>query len=601
MENFLKVVNELQDVFSTVGASPDILRLPQIVVVGSQSAGKSSVLESIVQKDFLPRGVGIVTRRPLIIQITQDTSLAKPWACFLHNPEQKFTDFEDVRGEIVAETDRLCGSDKGIRPDPITLKIYASDLPTLTLVDLPGIVKVPVGDQPEDIEEQTVRLVTTFAENPNSLILAVSPGNVDLANSEALKMARQVDPEGQRTLAVLTKADLMEKSTETRLILEGKRIPVKLGIIGVINRNQKKIEEGQEWEKTLEEEDTYFKNNYHYISGEMGTPYLTKRLCQILMERVKECLPDVLQRITEQKRLQQEVLESLGPKVEFPIERLTELLYQFCHNFIKQIDGKEKLKFSNGKNSSGGQRLFEVFQSTICSDLDQLRLPDDIDKVIEEEIFSSCGAKPALFTPNIVFDNLASDQIKLYSKPLKTFIKKSYEMIMDITLNLSKVVFVQFPCLRREAHHIAVTLLTTKTQTVEKFLDDYLTCEIRYVNTNHRLFIKDRNTIETAVEFNDADDTKFHERGVKKIRAFLELYTNVIKNQLMDVAPKTVMSFMVHSFQMDLHRDLINKLITTTKLDELMREDVFVEEKREKASKMLKALEQADTVTSLMD
>ena len=67
MDNFLKVINELQDVFSTVGSSPDSIKLPQIVVVGSQSAGKSSVLEGIVRKNFLPRGGGIVTRRPLII------------------------------------------------------------------------------------------------------------------------------------------------------------------------------------------------------------------------------------------------------------------------------------------------------------------------------------------------------------------------------------------------------------------------------------------------------------------------------------------------------------------------------------------------------
>ena len=601
MENFLKVVNELQDVFCTVGASPDILRLPQIVVVGSQSAGKSSVLESIVKKDFLPRGGGIVTRRPLIIQITQDLSLSKPWACFLHNLERKFTDFDEVREEIIAETDRLCGTDKGIKGEPIILKIYANDLPTLTLVDLPGIVKVPVGDQPEDIEEQTLRLIKTFADNPNSLILAVTPGNIDLANSDALKISREVDPRGERTLAVITKADLMEKSVENRLVLEGKTIPVKLGIIGVINRSQRKVDESQGIEESLEDEEIFFKSNYNYISGEMGTPYLTKRLCQILMERVKECLPDVILRINEQKTIQQEILESLGPKVDFPLDTLTVLIYEFCQKFMRTMEGTKTLVLSNGKKVSSGQYLFQAFESTICNDLDELKLPDHIEKLIEDEIESSCGSKPALFTPNVVFDNLASNQVLFYSQPLKKSIKKCSEIITEIIVVLSKQVFVQFPNLRREAHHIAFSLLVAKTQIADKFLDDYLLCEVRYTNTNHRLFVKERELIEKAEENKDAEDAQFCNRNVKKIRAFLELYTNIIKNQLMDVAPKTVMSTMIYSFQTELHKALVTRLTNPAKLVDLMQEDVFIEEKREKATKMLQALAEADSVTCLMD
>lgn len=91
----------------------------------------------------------------------------------------------------------------------------------LTLVDLPGITKVPVGDQPEDIEDKIHELIYSFISNPNSLILAVTPATTDLATSEALKLARDVDPEGRRTLAVITKLDLMdagklEKRLESR-------------------------------------------------------------------------------------------------------------------------------------------------------------------------------------------------------------------------------------------------------------------------------------------------------------------------------------------------------------------------------------------------
>ena len=601
MDNFLKIINELQDVFCTVGTSPDTIKLPQIVVVGSQSAGKSSVLESIVRKNFLPRGGGIVTRRPLIIQITQDHLATPAWASFLHDPGKKYTNFDEVRDEIVAETDKLCGNSKNIMPEPITLKIYSADLPTLTLVDLPGIVKVPVGDQPENIEEQTVNLVKSFVENPNSIILAVSPGNVDLANSEALKMARQVDPESRRTLAVITKADLMERTTENRMVLEGKSIPVKLGIIGVINRSQAKIDDGQPITQCLEEEELFFKSNYNWISGEMGTPYLTKRLCQILMEHVKECLPELIIRITEQKVIQQSILDAIGTKVDDPFEMLVQLLYKFCQSFESNIEGKESIKLSNGKEISGGRHLFEQFENTIGSDLEQLILPDDIEKQIEDEIISSSGSKPALFTPNISFENLASNQIKIYVQPVKTSIKKCCETITEITMLLSKNVFRRFPNLKREAHHICLALIMSKTQAVERFLDDYLKCEICYINTNHKLFTKDRKRIEEETLDEETQNLPFQKQNVKRIRALLELYSNIIKNQLMDVVPKTVMSFMVYSFKEDLHKELIKRLANQQKVGDLMKEDVFIEEKREKATKMLEALEQADSVTCLLE
>lgn len=116
--------------------------------------------------------------------------------------------------------------------------------------------KVAVGDQPEDIEQQIRELIMKYMTNPNSIILAVSPANADMATSESLKFARDIDPDGRRTLAVITKVikfivlklnltwlqlDLMDAGTDAIDILCGRVIPVKLGIIGVINRSQQDI------------------------------------------------------------------------------------------------------------------------------------------------------------------------------------------------------------------------------------------------------------------------------------------------------------------------------------------------------------------------
>jgi len=207
----ITLVNKLQDVFTTVGVQNPI-DLPQIAVVGSQSSGKSSVLENIVGRDFLPRGTGIVTRRPLILQLinrassqangttegaktTDQENNVDEWGEFLHIPGQKFHDFGKIRDEIVRETESKTGRNAGISPAPINLRIYSPNVLTLTLVDLPGLTKVPVGDQPRDIERQIREMVLKQISKPNAIILAVTAANTDLANSDGLKLAREVDPE----------------------------------------------------------------------------------------------------------------------------------------------------------------------------------------------------------------------------------------------------------------------------------------------------------------------------------------------------------------------------------------------------------------------
>ena len=158
----------------------------------------------------MPRGSGIVTRRPLIIQLIHQPG--KPeYAQFLHVEDKKFENFEDVKKEIENATNQVAGTDKGISKKPINLKIFSPNVMNLTLVDLPGMTKVPVGQQPEDIEYLIREMIEDYIEQDNTIILAVSAANVDLANSESLKLARKHDLEGKRTIGVITKLDRMDE------------------------------------------------------------------------------------------------------------------------------------------------------------------------------------------------------------------------------------------------------------------------------------------------------------------------------------------------------------------------------------------------------
>ena len=271
------------------------MELPQIVVIGAQSSGKSSVLESIVGKDFLPRGSGIVTRCPLVLQLKKINPNLQEFAEFLHAKGNKFTDFSLVREEIIAQTKKIAGDTKGVTDEAISLTIYSPRVVDLTLVDLPGITKVPVLGQPKDIEVRIKEIVYKFITPQNAVILALTAANTDLANSDAIQMAREVDPHGERTVGVVTKIDLMDEGTDARDLLMGKIYPLKLGYFGIRCRSQKNIDDGVVIAEALEKERIFFEKHPTYCSftDKLGVPYLTTSLNKILIQHIFKCVPQL--------------------------------------------------------------------------------------------------------------------------------------------------------------------------------------------------------------------------------------------------------------------------------------------------------------------
>ncbi|EKX42816.1 hypothetical protein GUITHDRAFT_40367, partial [Guillardia theta CCMP2712] len=291
----IPVMNKLQEAFAPLDIPP--VDLPQIAVVGSQSSGKSSVLESLVGYDFLPRGSGICTRRPLILQLLQE-DISQDYAEFAHI-NKKFTSFDEVRRTIEVETDKIAGTNKSVSKEPIILRVHSKSVLNLTLVDLPGLTKVPVGDQPHNISEMISTMVREFIEKPNCIILAVSAANQDIANSDGLQMARMVDPDGSRTVGVLTKLDLMDQGTDARDVLEGKVYPLKHGYIGVVNRSQRDIDTSKPMRDALKAESLFFQKHHAYaaISSEQGIPYLSRRLNNILENHIRLHMPEISKKV----------------------------------------------------------------------------------------------------------------------------------------------------------------------------------------------------------------------------------------------------------------------------------------------------------------
>uniref|UniRef100_A0A8C4S6Y6 Dynamin-1-like protein n=1 Tax=Erpetoichthys calabaricus TaxID=27687 RepID=A0A8C4S6Y6_ERPCA len=633
MDALIPVINKLQEIFLTVGA--EVIQLPQIVVVGSQSSGKSSVLESIVGQDFLPRGSGIVTRRPLVLQLIHvgspedrkqalaagDNGIkAEQWGTFLHCKNKIFTDFDEIQQEIESETERTTGNNKGISPEPIHLKIYSPHVLNLTLVDLPGITKVPVGDQPQDIEVQIREMILAYIGNPNCIILAVTAANTDMATSEALKLARDVDPDGRRTLAVVTKLDLMDAGTDAMDVLMGRVIPVKLGIIGVVNRSQHDINIRKSIVEATQDEQAFLQRKYPSLANRNGTKYLAKTLNRLLMHHIRDCLPELKTRVNVLTAQYQSVLNSYGEPVEDPNATLLQIITKFATEYCNTIEGTAK----NIETSElcGGARICYIFHETFGRTLESIDPLSGLTMLdILTAIRNATGPRPALFVPEVSFELLVKRQIKRLEEPSLRCVELVHEELQRIiqhctTYNTQEL--LRFPKLHDSIVEVVTGLLRKRlpitndmTETVqdsgrrwksEKPADERISEEKTKGTPQNSAFNSPSrghavNLLDAPVPVSRKLTPREH-RDCEVIQRLIKSYFLIVRKSIQDSVPKTVMHFLVNFVKEHLQSELVGQLYKSQLLDGLLTESEDMALQRTEAANMLKALQKASHIIS---
>ncbi|KAJ3233171.1 dynamin-like GTPase mgm1 [Chytriomyces hyalinus] len=277
-----KKLIEVRNLLKTVNNNAN-LQLPSIVVIGSQSSGKSSVLEAIVGHEFLPKGSNMVTRRPIELTLIHSENSKEEYGEFPQLGLGKISDFKKIQKTLtdlnLAVPDSECVSSK-----PIELKIYSPNVPDLTLVDLPGYIQIHSRHQPPTLKQKISDLCEMYIKEPN-IILAVCAADVDLANSEALRASRKIDPFGHRTIGVLTKMDLVDPADAVAK-LNNPDFPLQLGYIGVVCKaGGSGNSPGQ---ALIRAEDNYFKSHpeFRQANASVGTPVLRNRLMKVLEEHM---------------------------------------------------------------------------------------------------------------------------------------------------------------------------------------------------------------------------------------------------------------------------------------------------------------------------
>ncbi|KAF9610480.1 hypothetical protein IFM89_022444 [Coptis chinensis] len=453
-QSVIPIVNKLQDIFAQLGSASTV-ELPQVAVVGSQSSGKSSVLEALVGRDFLPRGSGICTRLPLFLQLlqtkTKQDGSDEEYGEFLHLPGQKFYDFSEIRREIEAETERQAGQNKGVSHTEIHLKIYSPNVLDITLVDLPGITKVPVGDQPSDIEAQIRTMILSYIKRPSCLILAVTPANSDLANSDALQIAGAADPDGNRTIGVLTKLDIMDRGADASKILLGKVIPLRLGYVGVVNRSQQDINNNRSIKDALAYEEDFFCKHHVYnaLADRCGVAQLSKKLNQILVRHIKKALPGLRSQISSALVSVAKELASYGQIAE-----------------SKEVDP--------------------------CDGLTD----DDIRTAIQ----NATGPRSALFVPEVPFEVLVRRQITRLLAPSLQCAWFIFEELIKMSRRCFAKDLHRFPGLRKRMDEVIGNFVRERLEPAEIMINHIIEMEADYINTSHPNFIGGSKAVEFATQ-----------------------------------------------------------------------------------------------------
>ncbi|VDP03991.1 unnamed protein product [Soboliphyme baturini] len=522
MESVVRTVNDIQTALFSARTSI-ALELPQIAVVGSQSSGKSSVLESLVGKDFLPRGSGIVTRRPLILQLIRSPEVAEEFGQFAHTGNKRLYDFSKIRDEIQRDTERVCGPNKAIADVPINLRIYSPHVVDLTLIDLPGLTKVPVGDQPKDIESQILELVLRYISQKNCLILAVCQANSDLANAEALKLAQMVDRQGERTIGVLTKLDLMDEGTNARRILENKVIPLKYGYVGVVNRSQKDIEQQKDLNSALASEQAFFDSKPHIMATLPSLRLkLEEHLCRMNVE------------LDEFSELYDRLDMDDDPDWELKTQML--LLIRFTDDFRAELLGNSS-NFVDLRTASCGSNILNVFRSKFPQLLSVVEWTDESEmkRSIAFAIRNSVGVRVGIFTPDQAFEETVRTQVVKLKDPVfvildmalaetvhalrkcseeATLLRQvavsggvlnpayfkvlvsTYVYLSSSTFDhcsslcvLDKIVFNEFPRLREVVESEVSGHLTRQADQTRQELNQLFDYELAYINSNHDDFV----------------------------------------------------------------------------------------------------------------
>eukprot|EP00268_Persea_americana_P039695 TRINITY_DN3931_c0_g1_i3.p1 TRINITY_DN3931_c0_g1~~TRINITY_DN3931_c0_g1_i3.p1 ORF type:complete len:688 (+),score=128.68 TRINITY_DN3931_c0_g1_i3:293-2356(+) len=436
------------------------INLPTIVVVGDQSSGKSSVLESLAGIS-LPRGQGICTRVPLVLRL-QEHDMNEPEIYLEYQGKTVDTCENEITKAINTATKEIAGSGKGISYTPLTLVVKKKGVPDLTMIDLPGITRVPVYGQPDDIYEQISAIIMEYIRPKESVILNVLSATVDFPTCESIRMSQRVDPTGERTLAVVTKADKSPEGLLEKVTTDA--VNIGLGYVCVRNRiGDETYEEGRAAEVRLFECHPLLSNMDKSI---VGIPMLAQKLVQIQAAIISKCMPEIVKKINDKLNQNVAELNELPPNLTTigdAMKAFMQILGATKESLKKLFIRGEFEEYQDEVHMHCTARMAEMlndFSSELQSQFSTNELSNEF---LMEEIGVLEEAK-GIVLPNFplrtTFINLLQRKVKLVADFPADFMHKMWNYIEDVVVKVLMSHAKAYPQLQSAARRATLNLIS---------------------------------------------------------------------------------------------------------------------------------------------
>ena len=621
LRKLINLIDQLRD----CGVN-EYIKLPRICSLGTQSSGKSSVLESIVGLDFLPRGDGVVTRRPLELRLCHINS-GQPWAVFEERKGVKFTDFVKVRETIEALTDEVCKTNKNIIDKPIVLNVYSQTCPDLTLVDLPGVTRVPIGDQPKNIEQITKDMARRYVEDPLTIILCVIAANSDIATSDGLMLAKDIDVAGTRTLGVLTKLDIMDAGTDAKKVLMNEEIPLKLGYVGVKNRSKQDLNNKISMAETQRKEREFFKTHPVYKNlpaGHLGTEVLINKLTKIYFRIIRENLPRIVKAINDRVKTAEEELQGLGQPMPTDdagkMSMLWNMINEYCDVFRKVLQGKYNNKRVNFLEGEGGFKIKILYKKLLEEFTGDYKATAGYnDENINYALTIHEGDSIPGFPSVDAFIYLLRPQLEKLKDPIEECFQEVFQYLDFLSGKIMEKTFTRFPQAINDMTDLVSNYLMEERDKTKYLIDSVVDMEINYLFTNDYDYLNNFTTFipKQARQSQVMNDNKGDGKGgnnnlnneikpqppidaknifINEIRNRIEAYFKLIVRNLRDSIPKIMGNYLVKEIEENMQLKLYNKLYNAREMTDLLSEPESVAERRKELNDMIKVMRNAQKI-----
>lgn len=586
---------DLIDSLRALGVEQD-LALPAIAVIGDQSSGKSSVLEAL-SGVALPRGSGIVTRCPLVLKLRKLVN-EDEWRGKISYLDLDFeiSDASKVEEAVCKAQNLIAGEGMGISHELISLEISSPHVPDLTLIDLPGITRVAVGNQPADIGRQIKALIRKYIYRQETINLVVVPSNVDIATTEALSMAQEVDPDGDRTIGILTKPDLVDKGTEDKVVDVVRNLicNLKKGYMIVKCRGQQDIQDELSLDKALLQERIFFEDHPHFRvlleEGKATVPCLAERLTAELITHICKSLPRLENQIKESQQKITEELQKYGTDIpEDENEKmffLIDKINAFNQDIVALIQGEEFVGEEEIRLFTKVRKEFAKWSTVIERNFQKGY--DIIFKQIWKFENQYRGRELPGFVNYKTFESIIKQQMKTLEEPAVDMLHIVTDMVRAAFTQVSEKNYEEFFNLHRTAKSKIEDIKVDQEREAEKTIrlhfqmEQIIYCQDQVYRSSLQK-VRENETEEEKKKKKSSDSRSpeiSSESSLLEILQHLTAYRQEATNRLSTHIPLIIQFFILKSYGDQLQKAMLQLLQDKEQYSWLLKESSDTSDKR---------------------